>query len=111
MSAPLLAIDSLCVSIGGERILDSVSLQVASGETLGLVGASGSGKSMTALAVMRLLPGGARVGGSVSLKGEPLAAMSERELRSVRGREIGTGRRDARIEVRHDQPFSGTMES
>jgi peptide/nickel transport system ATP-binding protein len=89
MSAPLLAIDSLCVSIGSERILDRVSLQVASGEILGLVGASGSGKSMTALAVMRLLPAGARVAGSVSLRGEPLDVMSERELQGVRGREIG----------------------
>jgi peptide/nickel transport system ATP-binding protein len=89
MAAPLLAIDSLCVSIGSERILDRVSLEVASGEILGLVGASGSGKSMTALAVMRLLPGGARSGGSVSLRGEPLGAMSERELQAVRGREIG----------------------
>jgi peptide/nickel transport system ATP-binding protein len=89
MSAPLLAIDSLCVSIGSERILDRVSLQIASGEILGLVGASGSGKSMTALAVMRLLPGGARAGGSVLLRGEPLGAMSERELQAVRGREIG----------------------
>ena len=89
MSAPLLTIDSLCVSIGSERILDSLSLQVAPGEVLGLVGASGSGKSMTALAVMRLLPAGARVGGSVSLQGKPLGAMSERELQAVRGREIG----------------------
>jgi peptide/nickel transport system ATP-binding protein len=89
MSAPLLTIDSLCVSIGGERILESVSLQVAPGEVLGLVGASGSGKSMAALAVMRLLPAGARVGGSVSLQGKPLGAMSERELQAVRGREIG----------------------
>jgi peptide/nickel transport system ATP-binding protein len=88
-SAPLLSIDSLCVSIGEDRILDGVSLQVAPGEILGLVGASGSGKSMTALAVMRLLPAGARVAGAVSLRGEPLGGMSERELQSVRGREIG----------------------
>jgi peptide/nickel transport system ATP-binding protein len=89
MSAPLLTIESLCVSLGSERILDGVSLQVAPGEILGLVGASGSGKSMTALAVMRLLPAGARVSGSVSLQGEPLGAMSERELQAVRGRKIG----------------------
>jgi peptide/nickel transport system ATP-binding protein len=87
--APLLTIDSLCVSIGSARILDGVTLEVAPGETLGLVGASGSGKSMTALAIMRLLPGAAQVGGSVSLKGEPVGAMSERRLQAVRGREIG----------------------
>ena len=88
-SAPLLIIDSLCVSIGSERILDGVSLDVAPGEIFGLVGASGSGKSMTALAVVRLLPPGMRVAGTVWLQGEPLSGMSERELEAVRGRRIG----------------------
>ncbi len=88
-SASLLAVDSLGVSIGTARILDGVSLTVAPGEILGLVGASGSGKSMTALAVMRLLPPGARLTGSVSLEGEPLTAMSARALQAVRGRRIG----------------------
>jgi len=87
--AALLAIDSLGVSIGGTRILDGVSLAVARGEILGLVGASGSGKSMTALAVMRLLPPGARVTGSVALQGETLTAMSERALQGIRGLRIG----------------------
>jgi len=87
--APLLAIDSLCVSIRGTRILNDVSLGVAAGEILGLVGGSGSGKSMTALAVMRLLPEDAELSGSVHLEDRALTAMSEKELEAVRGRKIG----------------------
>ena len=87
--ASLLAVDSLCVSIGDRRILHDVSLEVAPGEILGLVGASGSGKSTTALAIMRLLPPGARVSGSVYLQDELLTAMSGSEFEDVRGRRIG----------------------
>jgi peptide/nickel transport system ATP-binding protein len=85
----LLDIESLGVSIGAARLLDDVSLQVARGEILGLVGASGSGKSMTALAIMRLLPPAARVTGSVCYEDRLLGAMSEAELRAVRGGRIG----------------------
>ena len=60
----LLEVESLGVSIDGARVLENVSLEVARGEILGLVGASGSGKSMTALAITRLLPRGARATGS-----------------------------------------------
>ncbi len=92
MSAPLLTIRFALRSRLAAPSESSTAYrsQVAPGEILGLVGASGSGKSLTALAVMRLLPAGApRVGGSVSLQGKPLGAMSERELQAVRGREIG----------------------
>jgi len=85
----LLDIESLGVSIGAARVLDEVSLQVARGEILGLVGASGSGKSMTALAIMRLLPLAARLTGSVCFEDRLLGAMSEAELRAVRGGRIG----------------------
>jgi len=86
---PLLTIEALSVSIGGTQILKEVSLEVASGEILGLVGASGSGKSMTALAIMRLLPPHARLAGCVQLHGAALTAMSETQLQSVRGRDVG----------------------
>jgi len=89
MSARLLTVDSLGVTIGGAQILGNVSLKIASGEILGLVGASGSGKSMTALAIMRLLPRGARLTGSVQLGDVPLTTMSETQLQNVRGRDIG----------------------
>src|ERR1700730_4095523 len=62
---------------------------LAPGEILGLVGASGSGKSMTALAIMRLLPAHATLTGAVRLRGETLSDKSERELQSIRGQDIG----------------------
>jgi peptide/nickel transport system ATP-binding protein len=86
---PLLFVDALSVSIGGTPILKQVSLEVSSGEILGLVGASGAGKSLTALSVVRLLPPRAAMTGSVYLRGTDLAAMSEAQLQGVRGRGIG----------------------
>jgi peptide/nickel transport system ATP-binding protein len=86
---PLLAVDSLSVSVGDVRILNNLSFQVDRGEILGLVGASGSGKSMTALAIMRLLPARARLSGTVRLHGEALGAKSEAQLQDIRGRDIG----------------------
>jgi peptide/nickel transport system ATP-binding protein len=86
---PLLVVESLGVSIGGARIIAGLSFQLERGEILGLVGASGSGKSMTALAIMRLLPGRARSSGAVLLHGAALETKSEAELQSIRGRDIG----------------------
>jgi peptide/nickel transport system ATP-binding protein len=85
----LLTIEALRVSIGEVEVLRDVHLGVSRGEILGLVGASGSGKSMTALSVPRLLPPGARVSGSIRLEGEPLEELDEKALTSIRGREIG----------------------
>ena len=90
MSEPaLLEIDALNVSIGAAEILKNLSLEVGAGEILGLVGASGSGKSMTALAIMQLLPPHARLRGAVRLRGDPLTGKSEAALRGIRGRDIG----------------------
>ncbi len=88
-NSPLLSIDSLCVSIGGRQILKGVSLDIHRGEILGLVGASGSGKSMTALSILRLLPPRALSSGSVRLGDAALTAMTDGQLRDVRGRDIG----------------------
>lgn len=85
----LLEVESLGVTIGGARVLEEVSFEVSRGEILGLVGASGSGKSTAALAIMRLLPPQARTTGSVRLQGRALGAMGEDELRDIRGRRIG----------------------
>ena len=72
------------------KAVDDVSFQVEQGETVGLVGESGCGKTMAASSIMRLLPhGGHIVGGSVRLGGRDLTAMSDAEIRSVRGNEIG----------------------
>jgi oligopeptide transport system ATP-binding protein len=73
---------------GVARAVDGVSLSVGKGRTLGLVGESGCGKSMTALSVLRLVPSppGRIVGGSIHLAGKDVLAIPEIEMRRVRGR-------------------------
>jgi len=72
------------------RAVDGVSLEVAAGECLGLVGESGCGKTMTARSIIRLLPrGGVITSGSVVLAGTELTELSERDMQTVRGRDIG----------------------
>jgi len=76
--------------VGVARVVDHVSLTLERGETLGLVGESGCGKTMTALSILRLLPETARVvGGEVRLEGEDLLAAGEARLRAVRGGKVG----------------------
>ena len=89
----LLEIDGLATEIRTRdatvRAVDGVSLTVRTGETVGIVGESGCGKSMTGLSVMRLLPSGGRiVAGSVVLSGRDLTKLSEAEMRAVRGAEV-----------------------
>jgi peptide/nickel transport system ATP-binding protein len=75
---------------GRVHAVDGVSFSVDAGKTLGIVGESGCGKSVTALSIMRLLPArtAAIVGGSVVFDGRNLTTLSRRELEDVRGREI-----------------------
>ena len=69
--------------------IDDISLEIASGEVLALVGESGCGKSLTALALMRLLPQGFEVkSGAIRLGADDLLEKSERELNGIRGRRI-----------------------
>ncbi len=95
MTPPLLEIAELNVAVGAgpaaarTHIIRDLSLQVQAGEILGLVGASGSGKSMTALAIMRLLPPTATMTGTVRLRGEALTEKNTEDMRQVRGRDIG----------------------
>jgi peptide/nickel transport system ATP-binding protein len=89
MTQALLEIESLALSIDGRPILQDVSLKVAAGEILGVVGASGSGKSMTALAIMGLLPEGAAITGRMILNGESLTEKSARAMQQLRGRSLG----------------------
>ena len=91
--APLLAVDGLTVEFstlrGTVHAVNGVSFRVAPGETIGLVGESGCGKSVTALALLGILARSATVtGGRAELEGRDLLAMRDRELRRVRGREI-----------------------
>ncbi|AVO38809.1 ABC transporter ATP-binding protein [Pukyongiella litopenaei] len=90
----LLEIEDLRVTFGtrhGEvTALDSVSLHVEAGETLGVVGESGCGKSITALSVMGLIPSppGRIAAGSIRLDGEDLVGASPARLRALRGAEV-----------------------
>jgi len=86
---PLLCVERVSLSIGATAILDEVSVELCAGEVLGLVGASGAGKSMLALAVMQLLPRRSRLTGAVRLGGALLSGRSDADLCRVRGREIG----------------------
>jgi oligopeptide/dipeptide ABC transporter ATP-binding protein len=91
MSTPLLTVEQLTVSApGGQervRIVDGVSLAVSPGATLALVGESGCGKSMTALAIMRLVPPPLRThpGSRVLFEGRDILALPATDMRSVRG--------------------------
>jgi peptide/nickel transport system ATP-binding protein len=75
---------------GVVRAVDGVDITVGSGQTLGVVGESGCGKTVLALSILRLVPSppGRIVGGSVMLDGRDLLALSEEEMRRVRGKEI-----------------------
>ncbi len=87
MTPLLLEVRDLTVAFGPVRAVDGVSFSLAAGETLGLVGESGCGKSTTALALMRLLHG-ARLGGVAQFGGHDLLALDEAAMRHVRGAEI-----------------------
>ncbi len=89
----LLRIEGLRTSFftgeGEVRAVDGVDLEIARGETLGLVGESGCGKSVTALSILRLVPPPGRiVGGRILLEGTDLLALPEREMRRIRGGRI-----------------------
>jgi peptide/nickel transport system ATP-binding protein len=73
----------------------NVSFAVESGDTLGIVGETGSGKSSVGLAIMRLLPSGATTAGQVLLDDEDLLTCSERRMRQIRGRTVGMVFQDA----------------
>jgi oligopeptide transport system ATP-binding protein len=89
----LLAVDDLRVEFWTQRgtvhAVNGVSFEIGAGETLGIVGESGCGKSVTALAILGILPRAARVvGGRAEFGGRDLLALSDRELRRIRGKEI-----------------------
>ncbi len=93
MSAPLLQVANLRTQLdianGIVRAVDDISFDVDAGETFALLGESGCGKSMTALSILRLLPDAGRIaGGSVHFDGVDLLALSEAQMRDVRGGDI-----------------------
>ena len=95
MNEPLLQVRDLhthFTSFGGSRIvkaIDGIDFDVREGETLGLIGESGSGKTTTCLSIVGLLPAGARiVAGSIRFSGEELTTKTQAAMRHVRGRSI-----------------------
>ncbi len=85
----LLSIQNLCLSIHGDPILKDVSIEIAPGEILGVIGESGSGKSLTAFSTMKLLPEGSETTGEISLNNRDVLTASEDELCQMRGRDLG----------------------
>ena len=93
MSDPILSVENLTVTFktrfGRIPVIDDVSFGIAPGEILGIVGESGCGKTMTSLAIMRLMPEqGSVTGGTIRLSGEDLVLASEARMRGIRGSEI-----------------------
>ena len=87
----LLEIDELCIAYGRDRgpSVDRVSLEISAGETLGLVGESGCGKSSVAHAILGYVaPGGRFTGGQVRFAGTDVLGMSPRDLRRLRGGKV-----------------------
>ena len=92
--APLLQVKDLRTSFftsdGEVRAVDGVTFDIEDGRTIGLVGESGCGKSVTALSIIRLLPKGTGriVGGEIHLQGRDLSGLPHEDMRRIRGNEI-----------------------
>ena len=95
MLEPILQLENLVTEFdtdeGRVRAVDDVSFSVNAGETLGIVGESGCGKSVTAQSIMRLLPQpmGQIVSGHIRFQGHDLASVSLEQMRTIRGAQIG----------------------
>ena len=96
---PLLEVNNLSISFPGAhgdvKIVDDVSFTVREGETMGLVGESGCGKSITSMAIMGLLPETARIEGSVKFDGKELLTLGPKERNALRGHEMSMVYQDA----------------
>lgn len=94
MTNPVLAIKDLCVSFNTDQgilnVLDNVSLNIHKGETHGLVGESGCGKSVTSMAIMRLLPQpyGMITSGNIIFNGTDLVQLTPQQLQKIRGNKV-----------------------
>jgi len=86
VTAPVLSIENLSIAVGGRMLAEDVTISIAAGEMVGLVGESGCGKSVTALSVMRLLPPPVRIAtGRILFDGVDVLALAEGPLRAMRG--------------------------
>ncbi|MDN5725638.1 MAG: dipeptide/oligopeptide/nickel ABC transporter permease/ATP-binding protein [Propionibacteriales bacterium] len=98
-TAPILEVKDLTIAFpdahGDVDIVDQVSFSVRPGETMGLVGESGCGKSITSMAVMGLLPSTARLSGQILFEGKDLLAMTPAQHNALRGHELAMIYQDA----------------
>src|SRR5712692_5358185 len=85
MTSPLLVAEDLTVRVGAIEVVHQLSFALEAGQRTGLIGESGSGKTLTALAIMGLLPEGLSASGQVLYHGRDLLALPERELCKIRG--------------------------
>ncbi|MGI8458928.1 MAG: dipeptide/oligopeptide/nickel ABC transporter permease/ATP-binding protein [Propionibacteriaceae bacterium] len=96
---PILQVRDLCIAFpnahGDVNIVDGVSFDIRPGETMGLVGESGCGKSITAMAIMGLLPATARLRGQVIFDGKDLLSMTDKQHNALRGHDIAMIYQDA----------------
>jgi peptide/nickel transport system ATP-binding protein len=89
-SATLLSVAGLTVAYGDQTVVHGVDFALERGQSLALIGESGSGKSTIARAVLRLLPAQARVpGGRIEFAGRDVTTLTERQFRPLRGRQLG----------------------
>ncbi len=89
-AAALLGVDGLSVAYGDQEVVHDVSFALKRGESLAIIGESGSGKTTVARTVLRLLPGGAKINaGTVTFDGRDVTKFSDREFRPLRGARIG----------------------
>ena len=87
---PVLSVERLTIDFGPRRVVDELSFALQRGRTLCIAGESGSGKSLTSLAIMGLLPRAASVpGGAIIFEGRDLLGLPERQLQPLRGKRLG----------------------
>ncbi|MCS4275477.1 ABC-type dipeptide/oligopeptide/nickel transport system ATPase component [Mycetocola sp. BIGb0189] len=84
-----LTIRDLTIRIGEKEILHGINLDLIPGQITGLAGESGSGKSITGLAMLRLLPKNAKTGGAITFEGRDLLTIPERDMGKIRGQHVG----------------------
>lgn len=81
-------VNNLVVTAGGRRVVDGVSFGVDAGERVGIIGESGSGKSLSIFSVLGLLPRGVQASGSVRVDGQEIIGATQRHLQAVRGAKV-----------------------
>ncbi len=111
MNNAVLSIEKLSVKAGTITLLDDISMHLYKGRTLGILGESGSGKSMTAWAVLGLLPKGVRVAeGKIIFAEKNLLSLSARQMEAIRGRRIAMIFQDPRAALNPVQTIGRQMD-